>query len=167
MMQSIRTLEELYAHALAIEREAIDRYREFGAWFGEKGEEVLARLCAGLAQMEEEHHRELAAASRDLSLPAIPAGEYRWLEGRSPEAPPHELLRRVAGPRQLLEIALQAERAALAFFGWVEVSAPDEQVRAAAHSMVRDEELHVVCLRNAIEYHLGARAADGDELMDV
>src|SRR5688500_1510162 len=62
-------VEEFYAHALAIEREAMERYGEFEAWFGDRGEVVLAGLCANFAQMEASHLRELECRCRSMQLP--------------------------------------------------------------------------------------------------
>ena len=49
MPRAIASVEEFYAHALAIEREAMERYDEFGAWFAARDEDVLAGLCWNLA----------------------------------------------------------------------------------------------------------------------
>jgi len=167
MKRPIATLEEFYAHAIAIEREAMERYREFQAWFADRSDEILAGLCANIGRMEEKHYRALTEASRSLALPAIAAREYLWLEAGSPEAPARELFYRVAEPRHLLEIALEGERNALAFFQWVARSAPDKAVRAAAAEMARDEEVHVRCVRNALEYHVASRIVDWDEVFDA
>ncbi|HYC35597.1 MAG TPA: hypothetical protein VEC19_04190 [Usitatibacter sp.] len=57
MIEPIRTLEEFHAHAIAIEREAAERYDEFASYFRDKGEAVLSGLCANLARMESDHAR--------------------------------------------------------------------------------------------------------------
>ena len=155
--RAIRGIEEFYAHALAIEREAAERYREFEAWFRDRDEEVLAGLCASIAFMEEEHLRQLLEASRNLSLPALAQGEYQWLESGSPEAAARELFYRVAEPRHLLEIALQAERDALAWFDWAARTAPEDKVRVAAHEMAQEEKRHVLWVKNALDYNVATR----------
>jgi len=152
-MRPVRTIEEFYAHALAIEREACERYTELHAWFRERGEEVLAGLCRNLSEAEGAHFAELEAACRKLELPVIDAADYQWIEGESPEAPRREVLRRVAKPRQLLLIALAAERGAAAFFEWVAATSPDPRVRALAHELAAEEEHHVSWVRDALEYH--------------
>lgn len=153
MPRRIRTVEEFYAHALAIEREAAERYSEFEAYFRDRGEEVLAGLCANVGRMEGEHFRELVAASRHLQLPAIDPGAYQWLEAGSPEAPAREFFYRVAGPRHLLEVALQGELNAFAFFQHVAVTSDNAEVCALARQMAEEEKQHVLWVRNALEYH--------------
>lgn len=153
---AVATVEEFYAHALAIEREAADRYAEFKAYFAGRGEDVIAGLCSHLALAELEHFEELARACQNLTLPAIAAGDYRWLEAGSPEAAARELLYRVATPRHLLEIALAAELRARAFFVWVAQTAPLHEVQELASIMAAEELEHVQWVRHALEYHAPA-----------
>ena len=153
MRKPIRTVEEFYAHALAIELEAAERYSEFEAYFRDRDEVVLAGLCANIGRMEGEHFRELVAASRHLRLPAIDPGAYCWLEAGSPEAPAREFFYRIATPRHLLEVALQAETNALAFFHSVALTSDSVEVCALARQMAEEEKEHVVWVRNALEYH--------------
>ena len=150
---AIATVEEFYAHALAIEREAADRYAEFEEYFAGRGEDALSGLCRNLALAEREHFEELDRACRNLTLPAIAAGDYLWLEAGSPEAAARELLYRVATPRQLLEIALAAELRARAFFVWVAQTAPSHEVQELASIMASEELEHVGWVRQALEYH--------------
>ena len=150
----IKTVEEFYAHALAIEREAAERYAEFDAWFTKRGEPLLAGLCRTLAEMESQHARQLTRASRALELPDIGDGGYRWLPAGSPETPAREHFYRVTQPRQLLEIAFHAECNALAFFDWVGCTTSDDTVRTLAREMAAEEEQHVQWVRNALEYNL-------------
>lgn len=153
MPKPIRSVEEFYAHALAIEHEAAQRYGEFEAWFRDRGEDILAGLCGNMARMEGDHFRELVAASRHLRLPAIGAADYAWLDASSPEAPACELFYRVAHPRHLLEIALRAEINAAAFFEHIGLTSDSPEVCALARQMAAEERQHVLWVRNALEYH--------------
>ena len=153
MRKPIQTVEEFYAHALAIELEAAERYAEFESYFRDRGEVVLAGLCANIGRMEGEHFRELVAASRHLRLPTIHNGDYKWLEAGSPEAPARDFFYRVATPRHLLEVALQAELNALAFFQNVAITSDSVEVCKLARQMGDEERQHVLWVRNALEYH--------------
>lgn len=163
MPRPIDSVEMFYAHALAIEREAAERYAEFDSWFQDRGEEVLAGLCRELARLELDHFHHLVGAAEGLHLPAISAGRYRWLDAGPPEAPARELFRRVATARQLLEIALQAERNARAFFRSVAQFSPDEKVRALAAGMAKEEGEHVRWVREALRYR--EPVADWEQLL--
>jgi rubrerythrin len=152
MPQAIRTVEEFLAHALAIEREAAERYREFEAYFRDHNEEVLAGLCGNLAGLEEEHFAKLLSESRDRTLPVIASDQYHWLESGPPEAAAREIFYRIANQRQLLEVALHAERQAKRFFEWVALSTPEAQVRELAREMAHEEAEHVGWVEQALEY---------------
>ena len=164
MPMPIATVEEFYAHALAIEREAADRYGEFAAYFSDRDEDALAGLCKSLASMEREHFDELGAACATLTLPAISALQYQWLEADAPESAARELLYRVATPRQLLEIALAAEWRAHEFFVGIARTAPLKAVRELASVMAAEEGEHVQWVRKALEYR-DATGLDWDTLL--
>jgi len=150
MPKPISTVEEFYAHALAIEREAAERYAEFAEWFEMRNAPVAA-LCQRLAALEREHFDDLAEACARLELPEIEANDYRWLEQGSPEAPAREFFYRLATPRQLLEIALDAEKRAQAFFVWIARTAPEKPVRELASVMAAEENEHVAWVVEALD----------------
>ena len=113
----------------------------------------LAGLCGHLADMERRHFEELATSSLSMTLPPIPEGRYRWLEGDSPEAPAREMLYRIAQPRHLLEIALAAEWRAREFFAGIARTSRSAAVRELAAVMAAEETEHVQWVRKALEYH--------------
>jgi rubrerythrin len=156
---AITSVEAFYAHALAIEREAAQRYAEFQAWFTGPGEEALAMLCRDLAREEHDHYTELVRRTRGLRLPQIAPGEYQWLDEGSPEAPAREVFHRVAKPRDVLQLALAGECRAVAFFERVARTSPDAQVRSLAREMVVEEARHVRWVRNALDGRKSTQAA--------
>lgn len=159
----IRSVEEFYAHALVIEREAAERYAEFARWFEERSPQVAA-LCRRLSALERDHFEELAHACSRIELPEIAVPDYRWIEGTSsPESSARELFYRLATPRQLLEIALQAEWRAREFFVHVARSSPSSGVRELAAVMAAEETEHVRWVRDALERTVSA--ADWDDLI--
>lgn len=164
MRKPIQSVEEFYAHALAIEREAAERYTEFESYFGDRGEDALAGLCRNLASLEREHLGQLLAASRHLRLPVIADDRYQWQDTGSPEAASRECFYRVRNPRQLLEVAFQAECAALAFFEWTTQTTRDPAVRSIAREMAAEEQKHVRWVRHAMDYRTASSAVDSDHV---
>jgi rubrerythrin len=150
MSHPIESVEEFYAHALAIEREAADRYVEFAEWFGTRNDEI-ATLCRRLATLEQEHFNDLAEACARLELPEIADGDYHWLEKGSPEAPARELFYRLATPRQLLEVALAAEKRAHGYFVWAARTARDRPIRELASVMAAEEHEHIAWVKDALK----------------
>ena len=78
--------------------------------------------------------------------------------GRSPEAPAREFFYRVAEPRHLMEIALQAEHRALDFFNWVGRTCDDAEACVLAREMAGEELQHVYWVQNALDYHCTSHA---------
>ena len=159
-MPAIQSPAELYAHAIAIEREAAERYSELAERMDDEGRDELARVFGELARLEAEHLDTLERRTAGLALPEIPADRYRWLEHGAPETAPHDLVFRLMTPRQALAIALDAELRAQAFFEHVCVSAPDPALRALAREMAAEERSHVDLVSRMFESTpppLGAR----------
>jgi len=157
---AIQSPTELYAHAIAIEREAAERYSELAERMDDEGREELARVFGELARMEAEHLEILEGRTAGLELPEIPRGQYRWLENGAPETAPHEVVFRLMTPRQALAIALDAELRARAFFEQVCLSALDPALRALAREMAAEEREHVDLVSRLFESTpepLGAR----------
>src|SRR4029078_13346479 len=115
-MAMIGTTAALYAHAIAIEREAVERYAEFAARMSDLGNEDVARLFTALARTETDHLKKLEAQAGRLALPATDGIEHAWLDYGATSAPARELVYRTMGPREALSIALASEQRAQALF---------------------------------------------------
>ena len=147
----VRTPLELYAHALANEREAAERYAEFAQRMSDLGDDNVAALFRQLAVFEAEHLDTLEARTAGLDLPRIAPGEYAWLDAGAPETAARELVFRLLTPRQALAIALDAERRAQQFFADVRATATDPALRALAQEMAAEEQGHIAMVAQAIE----------------
>jgi rubrerythrin len=147
----MKTAAQLYAHAIAIEREASARYAEFAERMADLGNDAAAEVFATLARLEAEHLDELATRTADMALPELAAHEYAWLERGAPETAARELVFRLMTPRHALEIALACEKRAAAFFESVVMSAEDAMLRALATEMAADETDHVAMLEKLLE----------------
>lgn len=145
-MRSIQSAPELYAHAIAIEREAAGRYAEFAERMEDEGREDLARVFGLLARLEAEHLEALQRRTAGIALPGIAEGEHKWLDTAAPETAAREFLYRLMTPRFALAIALRAERHAQAFFEHVFWTSSDPALRALAREMAADEREHAALL---------------------
>ena len=148
---SIRSAPELYAHAIAIEREAAERYAELAGRMQDEGREDLARIFQMLADLESEHLQTLEARTIDVALPPIAAGRYHWLDVGAPETAARELVYRLMTPRMAVAIALQAEIRAQAFFERVMMTCDDPALRALAREMAAEEQEHAALLARMLE----------------
>ncbi len=147
----MKTVANLYAHAIAIEREAAARYSEFAERMADLGNEAAAEVFATLARLEAEHLDELVKRTAGMALPELAAHEYAWLDAGAPETAARELVFRLLTPRQALEIALQGEKRAAAFFESVVLSAGDPMLCALAIEMAADEADHIVMIEKLLE----------------
>jgi rubrerythrin len=150
-MKLIETPAELYAHAIAMEREAAERYSELAERMADEGRDELAAVFDMLSREEAEHLDALERRTAGIALPAIDAGRYRWLDHGVPDIAAHDLILRLMTPRQALAIALHAERRAQAFFEHVYWTAADPALRALSREMAAEEREHVALVAKLIE----------------
>ena len=137
----IESAAELYVHAIAIEREAVERYTEFAARMDDQGNGELAAVFGKLAAFEAEHLEALRRRTVGVQLPALSA-DYSWLDPN--------LVLPVETARQVIAIALEAEKRAHAFFAHVQRIAGDPALRALAKEMAAEEDEHIALLEHAM-----------------
>lgn len=147
----IESVADLWAHALAIEREAAARYQEFAQQMYDHENVDAARLFERLAAVERRHTREVEQLAAGIALPALEPGQYAWLDKGSAQAAAHELIFRLMTPRDALQVALKGEERAKAFFDHVAATTDDPAIRALAHEMLADEDEHMAWLMTAID----------------
>ena len=150
LRKRIGSVALLYAHALLIEHEAAERYREFASHMAEHGNETLAELFEQLAEFEGEHAYHLAKKTTGMTLPKLAAGEHAWLDQEAPVPEAHAFVYRMLTPRVALEIALRAEERAKAFFEKVLAEASDAGIREVALDRLRDEQAHIAWVNEAL-----------------
>jgi hypothetical protein len=160
----VRSLADLYAHALAIEHEAADRYREFEAYFADRNAAVPAGLCRNLATLHRARSRKYLDASGGLALPDIDVSRFRWIEGAFPSAASRDFVYRTAAARNLLEIALAEENDAARFYDQVADGSTDESMCSLAWEMADKARDNVRRIANAIE-NIPVPGMDWEELL--
>ena len=149
-VSAVRTPNELYAHALAIEREAAERYAELAQRMDDLGNDDVAQLFRRLAVFEAEHLDTLERRTNGVPVPQIAPGEYAWMDAGAPETVARELVFRLLTPRHALGIALEAERRAQHFFAEVKATATDPALRALAQEMALEEAGHIAMVEQAL-----------------
>lgn len=150
-MKRIESAPELYVHAIAIEREAAERYGELAKHMSDLGNETVAALFATLGALEAEHLRTLERRTEGVAVPELQLDQYRWLDAGAPETAARELIYRFMTPRVALAIALDAEKRAQAFFEYVYRTADDPALRGLAQEMMMEEKEHVAMVERLLE----------------
>ena len=134
-----QNLIELYAHALAIERDAFKRFVELERYMREVGYDYIADEFERIGREEQEQYEALAIGTAERALPPLAEWEYAWhyLGPQSvTSAPPKSA-------REALALALSTERRAQNFYLDVAEHAQDDSVCAFAAEMATDEQRHV------------------------
>jgi len=147
---AIRNKEELLAHAIAIEREAAERYAELGERMKDLGNDGVAELFLRLAGLEKAHEQELVKRAEGLKLPALLPGEYAWLGRAAPETAARDLVLELLTPRAALRVALDAEVRAAAFFEAARREIRDPALAEMAAEMAAEEGVHIAWVKSAI-----------------
>ena len=150
-MRTISSPTELYAHAIALEREAAERYAEFARRMDDLGNEAAAEVFTVLGRLEEEHLQTLLERTRGVAIPDYLNEQYAWLDAGGPETTARELVFRLLTAHQALEIALRAERRAQTFFEKVMLTADDPALRALAREMAAEEGEHIGLVERLLE----------------
>jgi rubrerythrin len=73
-----QTLIDLYAHALAIERDAFKRFVELERFMRDAGMDYLADEFERIGKEEQEQYEALALGTAERDLPQLESWEYAW-----------------------------------------------------------------------------------------
>lgn len=156
-----KSLIEVYAHALIIERTAAKRFAELERFLRDAGIDDLADEIEAIRREEFEQYEALALGTADRELPPIAEWEYscHFLGPAADRWDPPKT------PRDALALALVTERRAQAFYIDVAEHASDDAVCAFAVEMATDETRHIRRLETLLAREpMPAGAEDADEL---
>jgi len=138
------SMAELLVHALVVELEAVQSYRELTEQMQQCNNTEVAELFAKMAELEAEHAEKIREKAGDIELPDLAPWEYRWPGLEPPENIDLAGIHYLMTPHQALKLALENESNALAFFESIAKACTDERVRLLADEFADDERQHVV-----------------------
>lgn len=145
---TVETLEELFAIAAAMEREAIDGYSELARRMHRENRPGLADVFDRLVAEESLHLGNVSHWSKQVTGKEPDPTAIRWDtgptfddEGAAKVAP--ELL----SAYRAFSTAVRNEERAFAFWTYVAAHSPSPELREAAEQMARQELDHVATLR--------------------
>ena len=146
-----RTLEDFMAQALAMEREAVERYTEFADAMEIHNNREVATMFRTMAGYEGKHAEQIMAEMGWKEAPEPPAGGFGWSGFEAPETVPIDEVHYLMQPWHALQLALAAEQRAEAFFGELAKAATTDSVRRAALELQAEEQEHVELVRAWLE----------------
>ncbi len=146
----IHTIEELLAHAHALEAEAVDRYNLLADQMEAHNNMEVAELFRKMAVIEGKHVERVNHLSEGRELPHISPWDHQW-EGESPEALDSSAVHYLMTPHHALQLAVQHEKQAADFYAEVVETASEEEVRDLAKTLAAEEHEHVALLQKWLE----------------
>jgi len=145
----LRSLDELFALAHAMENEAANRYGELAEDMRRQNKDDLASVFTQLAVAEREHVESVARWSQSRRAKAPDPTLVRW-EGPEifDEDTATELkTSRLMTPYRALAMAVRNEERAFAFWSYLAAYSEDPEIKKASETMAREELDHVALLR--------------------
>jgi rubrerythrin len=155
------TLAELLVHALVIELEAVQSYKDLTDQMDECGNDEVAGLFRKMSTLEAEHAEKIRERAGDMELPELAPWEFRWSGLEPPENIDHAGVHYLMTPYQALSLALENELSAMAFFDAIAHDCSDERVRELAKEFADDERQHVSWMKEWL-----AKYSEPDENWD-
>ncbi len=146
---TLRSLDEMFALAHAMEQEAANKYAELAEEMRRQNKDDLATVFAQLAAREREHVDSVTRWSQSRRGKAPDPELVRWEapETFDTEASTEIKTSRLMSPYRALAMAVQNEERAFAFWSYVAAFAADAEIKKAAEMMAREELGHVAALR--------------------
>lgn len=154
------SLSQLLVHALVIELEAAQSYKELAELMEQSGNFDVAKQFAKMSGIEARHAEIIDEQVSGCMLPELSPWEYRWSGLEAPENIDRAHLHPHMTAHQALLLALDAEKRAYEFFADVVDDSTDERVRDLAAEFAGDEEQHVAW----VEEWLAKENENGDIL---
>lgn len=146
-----RTLADVMAQALAMEREAVQRYNALADMMEVHHNREVEALFRKMAQIEAKHAVQIMAEMGWTDSSDMPVSERSPFAPDAPESVPEDAVHYLMWPWHALQLALSAEQRAETFFARLAETAPSEAVRDAALQLRDEEREHVALMRAWIE----------------
>jgi rubrerythrin len=156
-------MQELYAHALVVEREATKRFAELERYMRDAGMDHIADEFESIGKEEREQYELLAIGTAGRDMPQLSPWEY------APHflGPQASVVRAPKSVREALQLAIASERSAQNFYVDVAEHTNDDSMCAFAAEMAVDEGRHIARLERLLAREPDAAAlaaAQGDVL---
>jgi rubrerythrin len=165
--EAIASVGEFLAHALELEYESAERYRELAGNMAVHNNPEIAELFEYLSRMSDLHAQEVEERAKGVQLPDIPPWDFKWDAAGSPEANASEQdeeLNYLMTPIQAMHLALHNEIRGRDFYARVAAGSPDAGVRQLAAEMVEEENEHAALLEERLAKMDPSRAEPVEDL---
>jgi rubrerythrin len=146
-LPAVKTAGDLLVRALEMEIEAAERYEEFAAQMELHSNLEVAALFRKLAGIERIHANTLAGHLAKRGIAPVGAPALGAVKQEGLETATGGTLHYLMTPYHALELALENETRAFAFFSRLTEPSVAGEIRALAQDFAREEEEHVTLIR--------------------
>lgn len=153
----MNSIEEFLAYSIRLEEEAVLRFDQLADSMNSAGNKDVGKLFRQLADYSRLHLSDARARSGFREIPKIDSDQFNWPDIESPETAAIWAADPLIGREQALEIALDAERAGLAYYQGVLDSTQDPEIKVLAQEFVHEESQHVAELERWLALHFGGK----------
>jgi rubrerythrin len=160
----ISTLAEFLAHALELEMESADRYRELADAMEVHNNPEVAALFRHLAAEGDLHAEQVKQMGADYELPKIAPWDFKWSSPEGPESVAFSDTNYLMSRRQALELALHNETRGRDFYSQVAERSSKGEVKRLADEMAAEETTHVEMLREMLAMEEGSVQEHAEDL---
>lgn len=147
----ISTIAEFLAHALELEAESVERYRELADSMKVHNNPEVAALFRELAAEGEVHLKQVQQIAAGFELPEIAPWAFKWSCPDGPESLASDNIRYLMTRRQALLMASHNEVRGRDFYAQVAECSRNPEIRQLAGKMATEEDVHVRTLRSWLD----------------
>jgi rubrerythrin len=149
----ISSVVDLFAVAYQIEADAVDRYVVLATQMEVHNNPDLVKTFRDLAVAEAIHRDEILRMAGDIDVVAHARTVAKWTRGESPEQADLGEAHYLMTPWHALQLALDGEKRALAFFTSIAETATDPEIKKMAEEFVEEEAEHVSLVHRLLRKH--------------
>lgn len=159
----IATLTELFTAAYQVEIDAVERYTLMADQMEVHNNPELTKVFRDLARAEGLHAEEIRRLAGDIDVAALASKMKPFGRGDSPEEADLGSTHYMMTPWSALQLALGAEKRALAYFTSIVKTAVDPKVKALAAELVEEEAEHVNLVQRLLRRYPAPPASWADD----
>jgi rubrerythrin len=150
LVGDIASVGDFLAHALEMEVESAERYRELADNMEVHNNPEVAALFHRLAVESDVHVKQVQRLAATTQLPDIAPWAFKWSSPDGPESATLDEVHYLMTRCQALRLALHNETRGLAFYRQIAERSSAAPVRQLAGEMAGEEEDHVAMLRSLL-----------------
>ena len=144
-------IRRFLAHAIRLEAEAARRFDELAEDMATRGNYEVEKIFRQFADFSRLHLKHAMDRAGFRHIRELPAEDYDWPEGESPEAAPWWGVDAMMDARSALKLALGSERRGLIYYQTVAENSHDPRIVAMAKDFAVEEQEHVRQLEVMLE----------------